>query len=92
MNKNAFDIQNIIDAQGAELALAGMLIVFTALTGISIFIGLLPKILPVINKILPEVELHTKPKARSSAPAATNDGAVVAAIAFAMHHSKRGRK
>ena len=92
MNKHAFDIQNIIDAQGGELALAGMLIVFTALTGISLFIGFLPKILPVLNRILPEAELHTKPKVRAPAPAATNDGVVVAAIAFAMHHGKRGPK
>ena len=92
MNKHAFDIQNIIDAQGGELALAGMLIVFTALTGISIFIGFLPKILPVLNRILPVAELHTKPKARSSTPAATNNGAVAAAIAFALHHGKRGRQ
>ena len=92
MNKRAFDIQNIIDAQGLELALAGMLIVFTALTCISIFIGFLPKILPLLSKILPEVELHTKPKARVSAPKANNDKAVVAAVAFAIHHGKRGRQ
>ncbi len=91
MKERAFNIQNIIDAQGGELALAGMLIVFVALAAISIFIACLPKILPFLNKILPEAELHTKPKARPSAPPASNNGAVAAAIAFARHHARGGR-
>jgi Na+-transporting methylmalonyl-CoA/oxaloacetate decarboxylase gamma subunit len=92
LNKRTFDLQNIIDAQGVELALAGMLIVFVVLTGISLFIAVLPRILPLLNRILPEAEHHTKLKARTSTRAATSDGAIAAAIAFAKHHARENRK
>lgn len=85
-----FDFQNVVDGQGISIAITGMVIVFFALTAISLFIAALPRILERVNRRWPEGGGHhgaapTTPPAPAGVPAA-----VVAAIAFAVHH-RRGR-
>jgi hypothetical protein len=46
-------IQNILDGRGIEIAIIGMLVVFTALILISAFIALLPSVLRIVNLIYP---------------------------------------
>lgn len=84
----SFDMQNVIDAQGVALSIAGMAIVFTALTLISIAIVLLPKVLQRLAGILPAAhhgQLTARP-AKAAAPApTTDDTAIVAAIGYVLH-------
>lgn len=86
-------LQNIIDANGIGLAITGMAIVFTVLVLVSLYIAWLPRILPLVNAILPVGEHHhgapipsagARPQASADAEAE-----VVAAIALAMHHSRK---
>jgi oxaloacetate decarboxylase gamma subunit len=87
-----FDFQHIVDAQGFELAFAGMVIVFVALAMVSLFIAVLPRVLPLLNRHLPEVEHPTTAKSRPAPAAAdANEGAVAAAIAYVLHHRGGGK-
>lgn len=72
---------NIQAARGLEMTFAGLTITFSSLASVAIFISILPKLLIVLNKIVPEKTEHheTKPK-----PGITED--IVAAICLA-HHS-----
>lgn len=86
--------QNIIDAEGIGLAITGLAIVFTVLVLVSLYIAWLPRILPLVNTILPVIEHHhgaPMPSAggRPTASTAEADAEVVAAIALAMHHSRK---
>ena len=84
----SFDVQNIIDGQGISIAITGMVIVFFALSVISLFIAALPRILSLFAKRWPETEGHHA--ARPAAPsrqAVSNE--VVAAIAMVLHQRKR---
>ena len=49
---------HISAAGGIDLAVTGMTIVFTALVLVSLFIAGLPRVLPLINALLPMVEGH----------------------------------
>lgn len=87
-------IQNVLDHDGIGLALAGIAIVFFALTLVSLFIAGLPKVLPLVSAILPVVE-HPhggSPSGGSARPAGRPGGRadeeIVAAIGFALHHRK----
>ncbi len=86
MSESNFNYQNILDGQGFELAFAGMTIVFTALSLVSIFIGLLPHLLVFVNRWIPEVHHHSAPKARAKSPAAGNDAEIAAAIGYVLHN------
>jgi Na+-transporting methylmalonyl-CoA/oxaloacetate decarboxylase gamma subunit len=86
--------QNIIDADGIGLAITGMAIVFTVLVLVSLYIAWLPRILPLVNTILPVVEHHhgapmPSAGARATASSADAEAEVVAAIALAMHRSQK---
>ena len=84
----SFNYQNIIAGQGFQLAFAGMTIVFTALVLVSIFIALLPKVLVVLNRLIPEVHHHTAaPKQRETG----DETAIAAAIGFALHTQQQPR-
>ena len=77
MNQLALD--NPI-AQGIDLALVGMGIVFTALVLVSVFIAVLPKVLAAIHPYIPPAQLHTQSHSKE------NDApAIAAAIGFALH-------
>lgn len=84
--------QNILDANGFGLAISGMTIVFFVLVLVSLFIASMPRLLPIVNSILPVVEHHhgaPMPSAVRSA-AVTAEDEMVAAIGVALHHHKSG--
>ncbi len=77
--------QNVIDADGIWISITGMTIVFSALILITFILSMMPKVLPLLEKIYPESEGH-----HHSTPTAGNgsngdDEALVAAIGFALH-------
>jgi hypothetical protein len=74
-------LANIETARGLEMTFAGLTITFSALASVAIFISFLPKILFVLNKIVPEKNAHHEAK---PTPGITED--IVAAICLA-HHS-----
>ncbi|TWU08663.1 Oxaloacetate decarboxylase, gamma chain [Symmachiella macrocystis] len=82
-SKRGFD--NIIndDFNGFGIAVTGLLIVFVALTLISVFISLLPKILDALAFMLPEEQEH-----QTHAPAmrqTTDNEKIAAAVGFVLH-------
>ena len=86
MNNLTMGLENILAADGPTIAIMGMLIVFSALTFIALFISQLPKLLPLLEKILPEEHHHTAPP---STPGGDHEK-VLAAIAFALFHKEAG--
>ena len=87
MSEFHFSTQNTIDGQGVGIAITGMLIVFSTLILISLFIFILPKILEMLKGILPPETAHHR-VASTKAPTAAGLGeeeAVVAALGFALH-------
>ncbi len=72
-------LQRIVDGQGLPIALAGMIIVFTALLLISLFITLLPRILATVARRFPETEHHAPRRVETP----REDPAAVAAAAWA---------
>ena len=78
-------LENIDQAQGWGIAATGLIIVFVALTMISVFIKLLPRAMGVLDTVFPEDHHgHGAPAKKAAA-----DEEVIAAIGFALHH--RGR-
>ncbi|GJQ60583.1 MAG: hypothetical protein D8M57_17820 [Candidatus Scalindua sp. AMX11] len=86
MIKINLNIQNILDGQGIEISIAGMLIVFAALSLISLFIYCLPMILRIFTRMLPSEE---EPHGPTVAPLAPDD-VVLAAIGFTLHSQTDG--
>ncbi len=80
MDKLNFSIQNIINGDGISLAITGMVIVFMALAIISTFIALLPKMLPLLESILPEEHAHHGPTKKVK----KDNSEVLAAIGYAL--------
>lgn len=75
--------QNVIDERGIEIAVAGMVIVFSALVLISLFIAALPRILELLDPYLPAAgHGHAAPVAG----AGREDELIAAAIGVALHH------
>lgn len=94
-------IQRLWDSQAIAIAITGMLIVFVALTLISVFIALLPRILAVVSHRLPEPTgghahsvSHTDATAIEST-SRSDDDAVLAAIGFVLqfrHQNQRKKE
>ena len=80
MHELTFDIQNIAAGQGPALAIAGMAIVFVALTLISLFIRWLPRALELVGRLLPPDDGH-----RAASAPVPETAARIAAIGFALH-------
>jgi len=75
---------NVSEGNAIAIAITGMLIVFTALTLISVFIAALPKILSAIEPYLPAAEdHHDAPTTAESLP--TDEEKIVAAIGHVLH-------
>lgn len=73
--------QNIWEHNGVGIALTGMVIVFGALTFITIFISVLPGILHVVGTVLPDEDESRIVQGSDSA-----DDEVAAAVGFVLHH------
>jgi len=82
-------VQTIQAARGFDITLVGLLITFVALGTIAISISLLPNLLKVLNKFVPEPV--STPAARPAAPAGVTDD-IVAAIGLAFHSLKTSGK
>jgi len=78
-------LQNIALNDGYSLSVAGMSIVFLALVVIAAIIKLLPLLLVVLDKIVPEKHVEQNAGVRRSA----DDGAAVAAMAAAIFKNKQ---
>ena len=82
-------IQNIADGQGIDIAITGMLIVFSVLVLISGFIALLPRILATIARKYPESPgVPSQPL--TTGPLADEE-AVLAAIGYVLHTRQTGK-
>jgi Na+-transporting methylmalonyl-CoA/oxaloacetate decarboxylase gamma subunit len=73
-------LARVQDGGGLQISISGMVIVFSALTLISVFIGALPKILSLVSLVFPD----------KSTRSAADDDRVAIAIAVALHHRKYG--
>ena len=74
----------IID--GIMLSVTGMFIVFAALAGIAVILGVFPKFMSVLNSIIPENTVgHGSKKVVRTV---NDDSAIAVAIATAFHKSK----
>lgn len=83
-------LQNVLEHHGIGLTITGMLIVFTALVLVSLFIAWLPRVLGAVGNWFPEVDLYSAAASpalpRSPAPSSDAvDEAIVAAIGFVLH-------
>lgn len=75
--------QAISEGNGISIAITGMLIVFVALTLISVFIRLLPIVLAKFEPILPRLESHTQsPTSAERLP--SDDKKIIAAIGYVL--------
>ena len=84
--------QNIADAQGVAIAIAGMVIVFSALALISFFIASLPRLLTRVEGILPETsKMAVTHQKQISGMRDTPDPRAVAAIAVSLHEQRRSQ-
>ena len=86
-SQTAFD--NVMQANGLGIAAVGMTVVFVALSLISIFIALLPRILEVISGIFPEPPVVAVQAAAGGS--AADDAPLLAAIAVALQHELEQR-
>ena len=73
-----------VAAEAFAIAFAGLLIVFSALILISLFIASLPWILEIVARYWPEVEEAPVPLSHPESQVPDN-GAVLAAIGFVLH-------
>ena len=83
--KLVFDYNNIANEQGVAIAITGLIIVFTALFLITLFIALLPKILKTLEPILPAAHEPHGSVAREHAPKGNQELLIAAAAAAAYH-------
>lgn len=91
MRNMDFNWQHVIDGQGISVSITGMLIVFFALTLITVFIAVLPKILAAIEPIFPSKEdVVTAVDAPDTGVGVTEE--VAAAIAFSIHLERLKKK
>lgn len=76
--------QAIVDGQGISISITGMAIVFAALVFISMFIALLPKLLELLDPILPTSHAHSASPSREEQSDLDREK-VVAAIGLVLH-------
>ena len=79
-------LQNIFDGQGFALTFAGMIIVFTALLILSLFISLLPRVLGLLQNRFPAIFDGEEKENAATAEPELQRLRIVAAIAFVLHH------
>ena len=81
--------QNVVNANGLTITLIGMLIVYFALTFITLVIGSTPHFLKLVNRYIPEQE--GDPYAKSNGKNGS-EAEVVAAIGTALSYSMQSAK
>jgi Na+-transporting methylmalonyl-CoA/oxaloacetate decarboxylase gamma subunit len=88
MLAQATGLQGIAEGNGVAVSITGMLIVFAALVGISVFIGFLPRLLGWLDPWLPAAGRHHAPAPTAKAPQQAEES-LVAAIGFVLHARSR---
>jgi len=83
----SFDLDAIVEADGIGIAMIGMLIVFSALVLISLFIAFLPKILRIVEPWLPSVDEAKSRSPEESFP--IDRQRIIAAIGAALRERQR---
>lgn len=86
-------LDNVLASGGPSLTLAGMSVVFLALLCISLFIGLLPKLLAAWDALRPGTSAETPPAARvevAGEALAPDEEARAALMAVAVLHHDPG--
>lgn len=81
-----FSWQNVVDGNGIGITVTGMLIVFSGLTLISLFIGRLPNLLGLWDRLRsgePKAQTATTPPSPADQP--PTEAEILAAIALALH-------
>ncbi len=81
--------QNVVNANGVTITIIGMLIVYFALTFITLVLSSTPRILKIVNKYIPEQE--DDPYAKSSSKNGS-EAEIVAAIITALSYSMQSAK
>ena len=76
--------QAIVDNNGIAISVTGMVIVFTALVVISLFISAMPMVLSALGPYLPRIERHGEAPDPAEQLQADEEQ-VVAAIGFVLH-------
>lgn len=85
-----YGIRNINEFEGFGISITGISIVFAALILISLFITALPRLLAMLQSVLPpETDHHA---AAAPATRSPDDDAVIAAIGFALHQRHRKKE
>ncbi len=87
--KIAMDFQNVIGANGLAVSMTGMLIVFSGLVLLSLFIGLLPRVLTFVTN----VQLSGKKDIKESTAGASEltgemEDEIAVAIGMVLHLEK----
>ena len=80
-------IQRIIDGQGIEIALTGMITVFLVLILISVCITMLPKTLNLLSGVF----LETPVPLPSTPDASNDDEAIAAAVGYILPLERRSK-
>ena len=84
MQNLTMGFENVIATNGITISIVGIVIVFSALSIIALFIALLPKILPLTEWLLPtEEHAHA-----STASKSADHDEILAAIASALFHKQ----
>ncbi len=84
----ASGLQGIAEAHGFSIAITGMLIVFVALSLITLCVAKLPVVLEALDPWLPELEPHGPPTPAEQLP--RDEEQIVAAIGYALHNRGSG--
>ncbi|HUG91579.1 MAG TPA: OadG family protein [Planctomycetaceae bacterium] len=85
------DLHRVLEHDGLEIAVTGMLIVFAVLALVSGFIALLPRALARLEAVLPAP--HDAHAPRPPSAAAGDEVELLAAVAFCLHlEIERGRR
>ena len=79
-----FRASNVVEGNAVAISVTGMLIVFSALTLITVFIAMLPRILSSLDPYLPAVsDHHHQPTPADALP--MDEERIVAAIGAVLH-------
>ncbi|MEO1497350.1 MAG: hypothetical protein AAFV43_09385 [Planctomycetota bacterium] len=88
---NLSGLEAIQAADGWAIAITGTVIVFSALAAISLFIGVLPRLLAACGPWLPEIGSHHDAPVSAASTGPPDDRAKrAAAAAWAKHHDGGG--
>lgn len=76
--------RNVTEQNGVSISLTGMLIVFIALSLISLVLAVLPHVVDKLNNFFPPARMHNAP-AKAEAGAQAEEDTIMAAIGFVLH-------